>query len=69
MAEVCGDAARLTRPGAPEELGDAIAELLDDGKEAGRLREAGLTRASTFTWESATTNHILAYREAMQQAR
>lgn len=69
MAEVCGDAARLTRPGVPEELGAAIAELLDDQKEAGRLREAGLTRASTFTWESATTNHILAYREAMQQAR
>ena len=65
MAEVCGDAALLTKPGAPEELSTAIAGLLNNEAETERLRIAGPTRASIFTWERATTNHILAYRGAM----
>ena len=67
MAEVCGDAALLTPPARPAELAAAIAGLLDNKTEAERLRIAGPERASTFTWERATTNHILAYRDALQK--
>jgi glycosyltransferase involved in cell wall biosynthesis len=67
MAEVCGDAARLTPPAAPSELAAAIAGLLEDESAADQLRTAGPERASTFTWERATTNHILAYRGATEQ--
>lgn len=68
MAEVCGEAARLTPPAVPKELAAAIAGLLDDKTESERLRIAGPARASTFTWDRATTNHILAYRDAVDQA-
>ncbi|AKL74220.1 glycosyltransferase [Actinobacteria bacterium IMCC26256] len=68
MAEVCGEAALLTPPAAPSELAAAIAGLIDDESAADHLRVAGPARASTFTWDRATTNHILAYRDAMDQA-
>ncbi len=67
MAEVCGDAARLTPPATPRELAAAIAGLLDDQTVADQLRVAGPERASIFTWERATANHILAYRDATEQ--
>ncbi len=67
MAEVCGEAALLTPPAAPSELAAAIAGLLDEESAADHLRAAGPARASTFTWDRATTNHILAYRDATER--
>ena len=47
LPEVCGDAALLVDPTNPEALSGAILAVI--GNE--RMREAGLARARTFTWE------------------
>jgi alpha-1,3-rhamnosyl/mannosyltransferase len=52
--ETAGDAARVVplAGGAPA-LADAILALLSDPAELVRLREAGLRRAASFTWDRA----------------
>ncbi|MGH2839168.1 MAG: glycosyltransferase family 4 protein, partial [Thermoleophilaceae bacterium] len=47
LPEVCGDAALLVDPTNPGALSGAILAVI--GNE--RMREAGLARARTFTWE------------------
>ena len=47
LPEVCGDAALLVDPTSPEALSGALLAVI--GNE--RMREAGLGRARTFTWE------------------
>ena len=47
LPEVCGNAALLVDPTSPEALSGAILAVIGND----RMREAGLTRARTFTWE------------------
>ena len=47
LPEVCGDAALLVDPADPGGLSRAILAVIDNE----RMREAGLARARTFTWE------------------
>jgi glycosyltransferase involved in cell wall biosynthesis len=48
LPEAAGGAARLA---PPDEVGDAVRELLGDEAERERLRQAGLRRAEAFTWD------------------
>lgn len=50
LPEVCGDAAVLLDPAAPDAWAQALRRLASDRTERARLRAAGLARASAFTW-------------------
>jgi glycosyltransferase involved in cell wall biosynthesis len=50
LREVAGDAARFVPPGDEVALARAIADLLRDPDAASRAREAGIARASRFSW-------------------
>jgi alpha-1,3-rhamnosyl/mannosyltransferase len=59
LVEVAGDAAVV----APEaHLADGIRRALD---ERDRLRDLGLARARSFTWEAAAETTVRAYLEAL----
>jgi glycosyltransferase involved in cell wall biosynthesis len=60
LPEVCGDAARLFDPDAPEEVAAAVRDVLDDPEP---WRARGLARAAEFTWERSARQHEAAYRE------
>jgi len=64
---VLGDAAsRLAGDG---ELGDALCDLIADGRERARLAEAGLRRAATFSWDRVLDEHERAYELAVTSFR
>ncbi|HEV3470826.1 MAG TPA: glycosyltransferase family 1 protein [Pyrinomonadaceae bacterium] len=64
VAEVAGGAARLFDPASKEELTRALLELLEDEAARQRLREAGLRRASEFSWERTARLTLEVYAEA-----
>jgi len=53
LPEVAGDAALLVNPLDVDELTDALQRLVSDEPLRAALRERGLARAATFTWERA----------------
>jgi glycosyltransferase involved in cell wall biosynthesis len=59
IREVCGDAAVLFDPHDPEAIADGVARALDAGDA---LRQRGLERAATFTWEACALGHEAVYR-------
>ncbi len=63
--EIAGDAARFVDPQEPEEIADAIEEVL--GKETLRedLIRRGLQRAQSFRWDSAARETLKVYYEAV----
>jgi glycosyltransferase involved in cell wall biosynthesis len=70
IAEVVGGAALTVPPGDADALGRALRQVLDDAALAARLRAAGPTQASRFTWERSVAAHLDAYdRAARPRAR
>jgi glycosyltransferase involved in cell wall biosynthesis len=65
LAEVIGGAALTFDPESVEEIAASIARIAEDQGLRSRLREAGLARASGFTWEAAARRH----RELYELAR
>ena len=64
LPEVVGSAGKTVNVDDVEALADAMAAVLSDPAEAARMREQGLQRAATFTWESAAAACVTAYRRA-----
>jgi glycosyltransferase involved in cell wall biosynthesis len=67
MAEVAGGTARLVPAGDAAALAAAVLAALEEGPDeraarASRARE----RAEGFTWESCVTQHLYAYRRAVE---
>ena len=54
--------ARLVPPGAPEVLGDAIAELLADPRQAASLVAGGQARAEAFSMAHLAERYVDLYR-------
>ena len=68
LPEVTGDAARLVRPGDPEELAAALRGLLDDAPARARLAERGLARVRMrFAWPAVAAATEALYRQAIYQ--
>jgi glycosyltransferase involved in cell wall biosynthesis len=61
LAEVVGDPALHFDPESVEEIAAAIARVAADDGLRERLRERGLERARTFTWERAARRHAELY--------
>jgi glycosyltransferase involved in cell wall biosynthesis len=69
IPEVLGDAGVLLDPDDEAGWAEAIATVLSDEWERGRLRKAGLTRAKTFTWARTAALTIGVYRQVVHEAR
>lgn len=61
LPEVVGDAGILVEPESVEAWADAIYSLLDDSALRQVLRDKGLRRAATFSWEKAARQHLEVY--------
>jgi len=64
MADVAGDAALLVARSDPGALAGALDDVLGGGDAVARRRDAGLRRASLFTWDRCARGHVEAYRLA-----
>jgi glycosyltransferase involved in cell wall biosynthesis len=65
VAEVTDGAARLVSPDSPQEAAAAVLELLEVGGARPALVEAGLRRASDFSWQRAARETLAVYEEAI----
>jgi glycosyltransferase involved in cell wall biosynthesis len=65
MEEIAGEAALLVRPGNVDELGSAVASILDGADESATRtrRDRGLTIAATYTWARTAEVHAALYRK------
>jgi glycosyltransferase involved in cell wall biosynthesis len=68
LPEIAGDAALLFDPHDVRAIAAAIRTLLAGGPEMARLREAGLARAQTFSWERAATLTLESYARTLAGA-
>jgi glycosyltransferase involved in cell wall biosynthesis len=66
LPEVVADAARMFRPDDSTGLAEILKELLTDSQEAKRLREKGLQRAASFSWQR-TAECCLSSFESMHE--
>lgn len=65
LPEVVGDAGLLVDPRDVEAVAAAVARVLGDDALHDALREAGLRRAASYTWERCAAETVRAYRLAM----
>jgi glycosyltransferase involved in cell wall biosynthesis len=61
--EIAGDAARYVDPANPDDLADAIGEVLGDGALRHELIRAGLARAQRFRWDATARETLEVYYE------
>jgi glycosyltransferase involved in cell wall biosynthesis len=67
MPEIAGGAAVLSDPKDPASIAHAIVEAAAPGRD--RLRDAGLRRASQFTWGATAASTLDVYREVAERRR
>ncbi len=65
LPEVGGDAVRYFDPQCPEELAEAIEQVLSSGELRENLRAKGLERAARFTWKSSIEKLVRVYHAAL----
>ncbi len=65
LPEVAGDAALLVDPGSREAIVAAMRSILDEPRLRERLIEAGLRRASGFSWRRTAEGTLAAYRAVL----
>lgn len=68
LPEVVGDAALLIDPNNDEELAVALHRVLTDETLRASLREKGLARARTFSWERTAEETLAVYQRTFQTA-
>jgi len=69
IPEVLGDAGVLLDPDDEPGWADAIAALVNDEWQKGRMQKAGLTRAKEFTWARTASITLDAYRQVAAGSR
>ena len=69
IPEVLGDAGVLLDPDDEPGWADAIAAVVNDEWQKGRMRKAGLTRAKEFTWARTASITLDAYRRVAAGSR
>jgi glycosyltransferase involved in cell wall biosynthesis/SAM-dependent methyltransferase len=67
MPETAGGAALLSDPRDPASIARALVEAATPGRD--RLRDAGLKRASQFTWGATAASTLDVYREVAERRR
>jgi glycosyltransferase involved in cell wall biosynthesis len=69
LPEVLGDAALLVDPGDRRALSEALESALTRAELRDRLRQAGLVRARTFTWNRCAEQTQAVYRVVLRETR
>ena len=67
IPEVVGDAGVMFVPLFPDDIGEKILAVLGSRDQARRMREAGLARAKSFTWENAARATVEVYGKALRE--
>lgn len=65
LSEVGGDAVRYARSPDTGDLADALAGLLADPDERGRLGAAGLARSARYTWDATARGHLEVFERVL----
>jgi glycosyltransferase involved in cell wall biosynthesis len=65
LPEVVADAGLFVDPDLPENIAEAIRQMLDDSDLRARCRELGLSRAAHYTWQHAAEIALDVYRKVM----
>jgi glycosyltransferase involved in cell wall biosynthesis len=65
LPEVAGEAALPVDPRSVAGLAEAIERVTSDSQLAGRLREAGLTRAARFSWDETAKRTLDVYKSVV----
>jgi len=68
IPEVAGNAAILVDPASVDEMADGLGKAATDQRLRARLQEAGLARASEFTWHRCAEATVEAYRLALRRS-
>jgi glycosyltransferase involved in cell wall biosynthesis len=63
LPEVCGAAAALFNPRSPEEIADAVLDVL---RRSAEFTAKGLVQAAKFTWSSTARQHEDVYKSLMR---
>jgi glycosyltransferase involved in cell wall biosynthesis len=66
LLEIGGDAVESFPPTGAAALGTLMTKLLTDSDLASRLRQLGLQRAATFTWDATARATADVYREVLK---
>jgi alpha-1,3-rhamnosyl/mannosyltransferase len=66
LPEACGDAAEYFDPTSEEEMTAKIGLILGSSSRQGELRDKGIDRAGTFSWEKMAEETADIYRRAME---
>ncbi len=66
LPEVVGDAGVLVNPADPESIADGLLRVLLDAALAADLRDRGLRRAATLTWQETARGVLTVYRRVME---
>jgi glycosyltransferase involved in cell wall biosynthesis len=66
IVEVTGDAAIHVPPGDVGALAEQMARIIESPSVAEQLRNAGMARASIFSWDGTAGQTVLAYESAMR---
>ena len=67
LGEVAGDAALTVQRLDLQVLADALREIVSDAQLRASLRERGLLRARTFTWQRCAAETLAAYQRALDR--
>jgi len=67
LPEVAGGAARLVEPTDTDGLCDALAAVLEDSAVADRMREEGLRRADSYSWDRTARETLAVYTRVLQE--
>jgi glycosyltransferase involved in cell wall biosynthesis len=67
VAEVAGGAARIVNSESHDDLARALVGLLDDERARRELSDAGLRRASEFSWERTARMTLEVYAETLKR--
>jgi glycosyltransferase involved in cell wall biosynthesis len=68
LPEVAGNAALLFDPSDPAAIAAALERVLEDPREAERLRAAGRAQAARFTWTATANGTLASYERALRSA-
>ena len=68
LPEIGGDAALYAPPDDAAAWADALRRVVDDPGLRGRLRIAGLDRATHFSWDESTDRHLALFRDIARPA-
>ncbi len=69
LPEIAGDAALTFDPLDVAAMTETIGRLLGDEALRGRMEQAGLARAASFTWEKTAALTLAIYRQVLGQAQ